>query len=131
MRTRRSTWQERRVFDAGFYRTVLPWWIRTQCEGKLRGVPVVELRLADGAVLDVCHLVNLADQWMAISHFRDAETCDDMDMAFIRYETVMRINVSMHDPKSRRIGFDVTKSPVTGIPGAAAAGEDRKSTRLN
>jgi hypothetical protein len=46
-----------------------------------------------------------------------------MDTAFIRYETVMRINLSMHDPKSRRIGFDVTKLPAPGIPGAPSAGE--------
>ena len=108
------------MFDANFYRSVLPWWIRTQCEGKPEGIPVVELRLADGAVLDLCHIVNLAEEWMAVSHFRDLGKCDDMDLAFVRYESVMRIDLSIHDPRSRRIGFDVTKVPLPGSPAAPA-----------
>jgi hypothetical protein len=99
------------MFDANFYRTVLPGWVKTQCEGRPEGVPVVELRLADGAALDLCHIVSLDGQWMAVSHFRDIETCDDMDLAFLRYETVTRIGLSMHDPKSRRIGFNVGRTP--------------------
>ena len=113
------------MFDANFYRSVLPRWIRTQCESKPEGIPVVELRLTDGAVLDLCHVVNLADQWMAVSHFRDPGSCDDMDMAFVRYETVMRIGLSLHDPRSRRIGFDVTRAPVAEAPGAALEEESR------
>lgn len=109
------------MFDANFYRSVLPWWIKTQCEGKPEGIPVVELRLADGAVLDLCHVVNLAEQWMAVSHFRNVTNCEEMDMAFVRLETVMRIDLSMHDPKSRRIGFDVTRVPAAGAPGSVPA----------
>ena len=109
------------MFDANFHRSVLPEWIKTQCEGKPEGIPVVELRLADGALLDLCHIVNLADQWMAVAHFRDLGSCDEMDLAFVRFETVVRVDLSMHDPRSRRIGFDVTRVTVTGAPGTAAA----------
>ena len=95
------------MFDPGFYQTVLPDRVKQQCAMQSGHVPVVEFRLADGTALDVCHIVHLADKWLAVAYFRDASACQEMDLAFFGYEMVARVTLSMHDPRSRRLGFEI------------------------
>ena len=74
--------------------------------------------------LDLCHISHLAERWFAVRYFREAETCDDMDVAFLPYELVVLVTLSLHQPNSRRIGFSVaergllrTSEPVDPAPG--------------
>ena len=99
------------MFDAAFYREVIPERVTAECQGRPDAVPVVKLQLANGQVLDLCHIVHLADDWFAVKHFRDAETCDDMDFAFLPYGLVGLITVSIHHPTQRRIGFSLEENP--------------------
>jgi hypothetical protein len=48
------------MFDAEFYQAMLPDAVTQQCQMKPGHVPVVELHLADGTTLDLCHIVSLA-----------------------------------------------------------------------
>ncbi|MBI4339559.1 MAG: hypothetical protein HY680_06355 [Chloroflexi bacterium] len=93
------------MFDAQFYRIVLPQRVDQECKGNPQLVPVVTLLLANGRVLDLCHVLQLADTWMAVNYFRDAETCQDMDVAFLPYELVSMVTLSLQHPGSRRMGF--------------------------
>ena len=99
------------MFDADFYRKVLPERVTEQCHGHPGDVPVVNLHLANGRTLDLCHVAHLADTWVAVQYFRDTETCDDMDLAFLPYELVTMVTVSLHHPTSRRIGFRLGEQP--------------------
>ncbi|MBF8266552.1 MAG: hypothetical protein HW388_60 [Dehalococcoidia bacterium] len=99
------------AFDASFYREVLPDRVTKECHGQPDAVPVVNLHLATGRTLDLCHAVHLADTWFAVQHFRDAKTCADMDVAFLPYELVSMVTVSLHHPTSRRMGFSVGERP--------------------
>ncbi|MBI4338252.1 MAG: hypothetical protein HY683_10545 [Chloroflexi bacterium] len=95
------------MFDAEFYRSVLPERVTKECHGRPDSVPVVNLYLANGRTLDLCHIVHLAESWFAVQSFRDAETCDDMDLVFLPYELVTEVTVSLYHPAARRMGFDV------------------------
>lgn len=104
------------MFESAFFESVLPDRIRQRCVEQSGHVPVVELHLADGDSLDLCHIVHLADRWLLVAFYRDPAKCSDMDLAFLGYDTIKRITVSMHDPHSRRLGFNLeagVKSPVT------------------
>lgn len=99
------------MFDADFYRTFLPGWVLKECREHPGDLPVVKLYLANGTVLDLCHIVSLADSWFSVQYFREAETCTDMDIAFLPYELVTFATVSLHHPSSRRMGFNITAKP--------------------
>lgn len=99
------------MFDRTFYRGALPERVEQQCAMKTGQIPVVELRLADGATLDICHIVHLAEPWFAVAYYRDAANCDDMDLVFLPYQAVTRVALSMHDPRSRRLGFKLEHEP--------------------
>jgi hypothetical protein len=98
------------VFDADFYQAAFPQLLQQECQRQSGMVPVVELRLADGTTLDICHVLRFDERWIAVSFFRDLETCEDMDIAILPFELVVRVTISFHDPKSRRIGFTVPQT---------------------
>ena len=95
------------MFDASFYKQVLPERITEECQQRPGDIPVVNLHLASGRVMDLCHIVHLADLWFAVNYFRETESCKDMDLAFLPYELVTMVTVSLHHPQSRPIGFSV------------------------
>jgi hypothetical protein len=99
------------VFDSTFYETVLPALVMKECSGRTDQVPVVEFRLGDGSVLDVCHVLSLADKWFTVTYFRDPSDCEDMDIALLPYELVTRISVSLHHALTRPLGFRPEPKP--------------------
>ena len=111
------------MFDAAFYTTAFPDLVQQECRRQSGQVPVVEFRLGDGTTLDVCHVMQLADRWMVLAFFRDPKTCEDMDIAFLPYELVVRINISLHNPRSRRIGFTDKAPAILAAPEAQSPGQ--------
>ncbi len=97
-------------FDAVFFRTSFPELVQAECQRRPEQVPVVLLHLADGTALDVCHILSLADQWLALAYFSDSATCEEMEIAFVRYDQVTRVTLALHHPAGRHLGFDVAKS---------------------
>ena len=97
------------MFDAIFYKSVLPERVVQECKGNPALLPVVNLFLANGRVLDLCHIVHLAEAWLAVQYFRDTQTCQEMDLAFLPYELVTMVTVSMQHPDSRKTGFQQAK----------------------
>lgn len=94
-------------FGAEFFTTVLHDRVRASCEGRGEDVPVVELHLADGTTLDLCHIPTVERLWLAVEAYRDTTTCEEMDLVFVPYEAVTRVTISMWHQGRRPIGFRV------------------------
>jgi hypothetical protein len=84
----------------------------------------VNLHLANGRTLDLCHIVHLADRWFAVQYFRDSESCEDMDVAFLPYDLVVLVTLSLHSADQRRIGFNIEAGnpSLSGQPAGPAPG---------
>jgi hypothetical protein len=108
------------MFDRQFFGTILPEHVRAEVSANAGKVPVIELFLVGGAVLDLCHVVRLADTWVAVAHFCRDDAFDDTDIAFIPYGTIVRVSLSMRDAKDREIGFTMTPPPLV-TPASPAA----------
>ena len=109
-------------FDAHFYTSVLPDRVVAQCQGNPGAVPVVNLHLANGRVLDLCHIMHLTERWFAVQYFRDTVTCADMDVAFLPYELVVLVSVALQHSSQRRIGFNI-RGEAAALDAAPAAQE--------
>jgi len=105
-------------FGPAFFLTVLADRVQQQCKQQPDAIPVVELHLADGTTLDLCHVAGVGPQWIAALYYRDRETCEEMDTAFVPYGLITRLTISMWHRSQRKIGFDVEHSP-TPIESAA------------
>ncbi len=108
------------MFDGQFYQAVLSEAVRQQCQMSPGHVPVVELHLADGSTLDLCHIVSLAPTWFAVAYFRNPAEGDEVEQALLPYPLVQWITLSVHPPHLRPIGFDVERS-VAAVPLVPAA----------
>ena len=68
----------------------------------------VLLHLADGAILDLCHIEQLFPDWMAGRVYWDPKTCDRMDLVFVPYALITRVTFSLPSIHERRIGFQTS-----------------------
>ncbi|HEX6817543.1 MAG TPA: hypothetical protein VF120_04150 [Ktedonobacterales bacterium] len=103
------------MFDANFYRMVLPETVRQACQNQAEHVPVVELHLPDSLTLDLCHIETLANTWLTVVYYRNPNEDNEVDRAFLPYQLVQWVTVSMHPPHVRHIGFDVARSVAAAI----------------
>jgi len=114
------------MLDAPFYATVLPGLVRRECGRRADCTPVVQLHLADGTVFEVCDILQLADQWLAVSYHRD-KTCTASDFVFLSHAVVTRVLVSLEPAEKRRLGFrhlesaSATSEEETSIAGQEAS----------
>jgi len=97
-------------FGASFFCTVLFDRVWALCHGSSPGVPIVQLHLVDGSVLDLCHVTQLAPQWISVAVFREVPSCDDMDLVFVPYAAIHRVTISARPPAERPIGFQMDRS---------------------
>lgn len=97
-------------FDGPFFQTIFPERIQAACPGSSGTIPVVLLQLADGRILDLCHIDLLTPQWMAVEAFRDTASCDEMDVVFVPYEMIALVTISRRSPSQRRLGFRLENS---------------------
>lgn len=103
-------------FGPAFFAMVLTERVRAACDGQPDHVPVVELQLADGLTLDLCHIPGVQAQWLAVQAYRDRETCQEMDLVFVPYGLITRVTVSMWQPSQRPIGFQLTPPATEPAP---------------
>lgn len=105
------------MFDRLFFGTILPEHVRAEVAANPGKVPIIELYLTSGAVLDLCHVVRLADAWLAVAHFCHEDADDDTGVAFIPYGTILRVSLTMRDEDERQIGFSTSSPPLETASG--------------
>ncbi len=92
-------------FDAEFFTTVLAERVSAVCATDPGATSVVLVHLADGTVLDVCHIEQLLPRWMAAMVFRETGDDDEMDLVLVPYALVTRVTISLRPAAQRPIGF--------------------------
>lgn len=100
----------RACFDAAFFSGFLGERVRALCAQQPDRVPVVLLHLADGAVLDLCHIEQLFPDWVGCTVFHDAKTCTRMELVFVPYALITRVTISLPSIHERRIGFQTPET---------------------
>jgi len=109
------------MFDSDFFTTVDL--VKADCAVQPEGVSVVELRLADGTILDVCHVLFLGPGWLAAACYPFHGPHSRLMTEFVCYEFVTRISVSVQQVQTRRLGFDLQKSSSLRLIGPTATME--------
>lgn len=110
------------MFDRQFFGAILPEHVRTMASAEPERAPVVQLALAGGLTLDLCHIVRLADGWVAVAHYCREGEWEEHEVAFIPYGTIARVTLAMRSREEREIGFRVDEQPIETPPQGAPAG---------
>lgn len=111
-------------FGPTFFLTQLGAFIRERCPPPAEVLPVVEIHLMTGDVLDVCHVIGLAPSWLALAVFdlRDGGDPPAMRTELVPYGAILRVTIRAAAPGGKRVGFfTANRVPVMLNGGAASA----------
>ena len=98
------------AFGPRFFKTRFYTWIRESCT--ISGmVPVLEMMLTSGQVLDVSNIIELKDDYMLVSVFLDEHDCTQTYHSYIRYQTIYSINLLNKPRNERTMGFNTDHEP--------------------
>ena len=87
--------------------------VRDRCPDPAEGLPVVEVHLADGETLDLCHIIGATPRWvaLAVNEAERATSAPRMRTEIVPYETVLRVTIRTVRPGAAAHGFDVSHEP--------------------
>ena len=79
------------AFGPSFFLGQLGRFVRDRCPDPKEHLPVVQVHLADGETLDICHIIGVSPRWVMLA-IRDAATHrDGMAIELVPYEIIRRV----------------------------------------
>jgi len=110
-------------FGPGFFLKQLGAFIRDRCPDPETNLPGLYLHLADGAVLDVCHIIGIAPAWVALAVRQEDRQSSGPTMRteLVPYSMVVRVTIRAGQHGEAHIGFDLGREPsMVAAPGPKA-----------
>ena len=100
-------------FGPAFFLGQLRAFVRDRCPEPGEGLPVVELRLVDGEVLDLCHVIGVTPGWvaLAVNETERSTSAPPMRTEIVPYECILRVTVRAVRTGAPHLGFDRTRVP--------------------
>lgn len=107
-------------FGPAFFSTRLRAFVRDRCPDPSEALPIVEIALDTGEVIDVC---GLAPLWLALAARAPAQFRETpMRTELVPYATIRRVSIRPVRPGATPMGFD-REHRATWLPGAASSPE--------
>lgn len=106
-------------FGPIFFLQQLMGFVRDRCPNPEEVLPAVELHLANGDTLKVCHIIGIAPRWVALAVYETEKTATGpppMRTELVPYDLVSRVTVRSSRRELARLGFDLGKSPTILTP---------------
>jgi hypothetical protein len=101
-------------FGPGFFLGQLGAFARARCPDPAEALPLVELHLATGEVLDLCHVMGLAPAFVALA-VRDGPRSGTgearMRTDLVPYSLITRVTIRPASAAGTHVGFDVHHAP--------------------
>lgn len=103
-------------FGPSFFLGHLGRFVRDRCPDATENLPLVQVRLADGETLDVCHIIGVAPRWVMLA-VRDAGSHHEgMAVELVPYEIIRRVSIGSKRPEGSSIGFAQIEPPAIIAP---------------
>ncbi|MBI2829274.1 MAG: hypothetical protein HYX77_08405 [Acidobacteria bacterium] len=99
------------AFGPSFFLGHLGRFVRDRCPDPKENLPLVQVRLADGETLDVCHIVGVSPRWVMLAVRDAAGPRDGMALELVPYEIVQRVCIRTRGAEGASIGFTQTRPP--------------------
>ncbi len=100
---------ERWPFGPLFFLKQLGSFVRDRCPDSAEELPVVHLHLADGEVLDLCHIIGIARSWfvLAVNEPEGSSGAPTMRTELVPYSMVLRVTIHSRRDGGHHAGFDL------------------------
>jgi hypothetical protein len=98
-------------FGPSFFLGYLGRFVRDHCPAPEEHLPMVQVRLADGEMLDLCHIVGVSPRW-AVLAVRDATSHqDDMAIDLVPFEMIQSVRIRARHAAGSAVGFAQHHTP--------------------
>src|SRR3990172_9517764 len=100
-------------FGPAFFLDQLRAFVRDRCPNPREGLPAVQLHLADGGALDVCHVLAVSPTWvaLAITEVERAVSAAPMRTEFVPFGMISRVTVRSGARGEHHAGFNLDYRP--------------------
>ena len=98
------------AFGPSFFLGHLGRFVRDQCPDPKENLPTVHVHLADGATLDVCHIIGVSPHWVMLA-VRDGGNRDGMAVELVPFEIIRRVGIGTRRAEGASIGFAQIQPP--------------------
>lgn len=99
------------AFGPSFFMGHLGRFVRDRCPDPKENLPVVQICLADGEALDVCHIVGVSPRWVMLAVSDAASHGDGMTIELVPYDLIQRVCIRTRRGEGASIGFSQTRAP--------------------
>ena len=98
-------------FGPSFFLGYLARFVRDHCPDPAEKLPVVQLVLADGAIVNVCHIIGVSAKWVMVAARDMAAHQDEMAVELLPYPLIQRVSIRARRGESASIGFSQASAP--------------------
>jgi hypothetical protein len=105
---------QRVSFGPLFFMQNLRGLVRDRCAEPSEAIPSVHVHLMDGDVLDLCHIIGVSPNWiaMAVHEEEHTERPDQMRTELVPYPLIARVSIqTTRHAGTHPIGFNATLDP--------------------
>jgi hypothetical protein len=100
------------TFGPSFFLSQLARFVRDRCPDPQEHLPVVQVHLADGESLDVCHIIGVSPRWVMLAVRDTVSHRDGMAIELVPYELIRRICIrTRRAAAGASVGFQQMRSP--------------------
>lgn len=115
---------QRVSFGPLFFMQNLRGLVRDRCPEPAESIPSVHVHLMDGEILDLCHIIGVSPNWIALAVHEEehAERPDQMRTELVPYHLIARVSIqTTRHEGAHPIGFNTTLDPAVygSIPSLA------------
>ena len=98
------------AFGPSFFLGQLGRFVRDHCPEPEEHLPMVQIRLADGQTLDLCHIIGVSARWVMLA-VRAARHQNDMAIEIVPFEMVRGVRIVPHHSEGAMAGFSQMRAP--------------------
>lgn len=99
------------TFGPSFFLGYLARFVRDHCPDPKENLPMVEVRLADGESLDLCHIIGVSPRWVMLAVRDAASHQHDMGIEIVPFELVRRVSIRTRHTEGASAGFAQSRAP--------------------
>lgn len=104
------------AFGPSFFLGQLGRFVRDRCPDPTEDLPTVHVHLADGASLDVCHIIGVSPRWVMLAVYDEDSHRDGMAIELVPYELIRRVAIATRRAEATSIGFSQPRPPEIVAP---------------
>ena len=99
------------TFGPSFFLGHLGRFVRDHCPPAEEHLPMVQVRLGDGHVLDLCHIIGVSPRRVMLAIRDTTAHPTDMAIEFVPFEMIQGISIRSRHGEGASVGFSQSHSP--------------------